>query len=362
MKAARYHAAGDVRVEDVPVPTPGPGEVQVRVALNGICGSDLHEFFDGPRAVPMEPHPLTGVRAPVVLGHETAGHVNELGAGVSGVSVGDLVVVDPLRNCGRCPACRVGWDNLCHRLAMHGYSTGGGGLAELTVVPADRLHATPAGMTPTQAALVEPLSIAAHAVGRWSDRTGTSAAVFGAGPIGIAVLLTLRAAGSEDVWVVEPAPERRRIAESLGAHGIDPAAGSPSEQLREATGGAGVDVAFDTAGAPTSFTDAVSSLSKRGTVVVVASGRNQVVAPLPELVRSELTVRTTYASCGEFDDVIAGMEAGRFPLEGWVTTLALDDLVEGFHRLREGRDIKILVDPWAPAQWTSTDDLGGGAP
>ena len=178
VKAARYYGMRDVRIEDVEVPRPGPGEVQIEVALNGICGTDLHEYFDGPRAVPMQPHPLTGVKAPVILGHETAGHVADVGPGVKGFEAGDLVVVDPLRCCGACPPCRSGLDNLCDRLAMHGFSTGGGGLAEFTVAPASRLHPIPRGMTPMQAALVEPLAVAAHALGR-CERLGPTAAVFG---------------------------------------------------------------------------------------------------------------------------------------------------------------------------------------
>jgi (R,R)-butanediol dehydrogenase/meso-butanediol dehydrogenase/diacetyl reductase len=171
--------------------------------------------------------------------------------------------------------------------------------------------------------------------------------VFGGGPIGIAVMLTLRAAGVDDIWVVEPAPVRKRVVEQLGAVAVDPAAGAPSEQLRDATGGQGVDVAFETAGAPTSFTDAVASTAKQGTIVVVASGRHSVVAPLAELVRSELTVRTTYASCGEFHSVLKGLQSGAFPLDGWVSTLALDDLLDGFRRLHQGLDVKVVVDPWA---------------
>jgi (R,R)-butanediol dehydrogenase/meso-butanediol dehydrogenase/diacetyl reductase len=159
-------------------------------------------------------------------------------------------------------------------------------------------------------------------------------------------MLTLKAEGIGDVFVIEPSPGRRRVAERLGAIGIDPTTGSPVEQVRDATGGRGVDVAFETAGAPTSFTDAVSLTAKRGTIVVVASGRHAVVAPLAELVRSELTVRTTYASCGEFERVLDRIAIGSIPIEGWVSTLALEDLLLGFQRLRDGLDTKLVVDPW----------------
>ena len=145
MKAARYYGIEDVRIEDVPEHPPSEGEVKVRVAFNGICGSDLHEYFEGPRAVPLVPHPLTGVSAPVILGHEAAGYVAGVGRGVSGVGEGDLVVIDPLHPCHRCPSCQAGHHNLCDRLAMHGYSTTGGGLSEYTVVPSSMVVATPPG-------------------------------------------------------------------------------------------------------------------------------------------------------------------------------------------------------------------------
>lgn len=104
-------------------------------------------------------------------------------------------------------------------------------------------------------------------------------------------------------------------------------------------------MAFETAGAPTSFASAVSSTGKGGTVVVVASGRHRVVAPLAQLLRSEITVRTTYASCGDFPPVIASMADGAYPLDGWVSTIGLDDLHLGFDRLHKGECIKLLVDP-----------------
>lgn len=347
MKAARYYGKEDVRIEDIPLPIPKDGQVQIRVAFNGICGSDLHEYYDGPRAVPTGRHPLTGVTMPVVLGHEAAGHVSAVGPRVPSDLEGQLVAIDPVRPCRECCACQASLHNLCDRLAMHGYSTDGGGLAQYTVVPWENVHAIPPGLTPGDAALVEPLAVAYHAVRRWERPEHPSAAVFGGGPIGVSILLTLRATGVEDVLVVEPAPERRAIAAALGARVVDPSSGDPVETIREMTAGRGVGVSFETAGAATTFRSAVSATAKQGTVVVVASGRHEVIAPLGEMLRSELTIRTTYASCGDFPAVINLMSKGAFPLEGWVSTIALDELLAGFESLRSGRSMKLLVDPWA---------------
>jgi (R,R)-butanediol dehydrogenase/meso-butanediol dehydrogenase/diacetyl reductase len=127
MRAAVFHGREDLRLEEVPEPTPGAGEVKLRVQFNGICGSDLHEYYDGPittRAT--DPHPLTGVKNPVILGHELSGVVVDVGEGIEDLERGDLVAVEPVETCGRCLFCRAGQYNHCGLLAFHGYNRNGG--------------------------------------------------------------------------------------------------------------------------------------------------------------------------------------------------------------------------------------------
>jgi (R,R)-butanediol dehydrogenase / meso-butanediol dehydrogenase / diacetyl reductase len=343
MRAARYYEPGDVRIEEVPEPTAGPGEVKLRVAYNGICGSDLHEYYDGARAVPMAPHPLTGISAPVILGHEASGFVVDAGSGVEDLEAGELVAIEPTKNCGVCPSCLRGAYNLCDRLALHGYSTGGGGLSDFTVVSRAMVHRVPRGFSAEQAALVEPLAVAYHALRRAEVHPGQTVAVHGGGPVGIGVLLSLRAAGIDDVIVVEPAAPRQRAASSLGALVVDPALGDPAAQIRSLTNGAGVPVAFETAGAPTSFLAAVAATAKQGTVVAVSSSRAPVVAPLGALIANEITVRTSYTYCGDFPVVIEAIARGAYPTADWVSTIELEDLISGFESLRHGERIKLLV-------------------
>jgi (R,R)-butanediol dehydrogenase/meso-butanediol dehydrogenase/diacetyl reductase len=345
MRAARYYGIEDVRIEDVDEPTPTADTVQIQVSYNGICGTDLHEYFDGPRATPLEPHPLTGVSVPVILGHEAAGIVSGVGAGVEGAKVGDLVVIEPMRTCGVCASCLAGDRNLCDVLAFHGLSTDGGGLAEVTVVPSSMVHRLPAGIDERQAAVIEPLSISHHAIGRSGARPGEPVAIFGGGPIGIGILLGLRAIGVDDVLVVEPVSERRQVAAGFGARVLDPMAHDPAAQVREATAGRGVSIAFETAGAPTTFLAAVSSTAKHGQVVLLTSGRSEVVAPLGQLMASEITLVTSFASNHEFGAVIALMAEGAYPLDGWVEERPLHDLVDAFEDLRRGEAIKLLIDP-----------------
>jgi (R,R)-butanediol dehydrogenase/meso-butanediol dehydrogenase/diacetyl reductase len=345
MKAAVYYHPGDVRIEEVPEPHVGPGEVKIRVAYNGICGSDLHEYYDRARAVPFVPHPLTGVVAPVILGHEAAGRVVDTGAGIDDLQPDELVVIEPTKSCGVCQWCVAGSYNLCDRLAFHGYSTGGGGLAEYTVVSRSMVHRVPAGFTAEQAAIVEPMAVGLHAVRRATLGPNTVAAIQGGGPVGIGVLLGLRAAGVGDVIVVEPAPARQAAVAALGGRVVDPAAGEPAEQIRSLTDGTGVPVSFETAGAPTTFLAAVDATAKGGTVVIVASSLAPVEAPLGRLVANEISLRSSYAYCNDFPAVIESMGRGDYPTEGWVSTIGLGDLLDGFAALRRGEHIKVLVGP-----------------
>jgi (R,R)-butanediol dehydrogenase/meso-butanediol dehydrogenase/diacetyl reductase len=217
MKAARFHAREDVRIDDLPEPETREGTVKIKVDWCGICGTDLHEYLEGPIFTPAEaPHPLTGERNPVQLGHEFAGHVTEVGSGVTGFAEGDAVTVEPTLFCGECAECRAGLTNLCRSLGFHGLSGGGGGFAEYTAVPASMVR--PLGQVPTDlGALVEPLAVGLHAVRKSGVRIGESAVVFGAGPIGLATITMLRAAGVTKVISVEVAQARKQLAEQTGA-------------------------------------------------------------------------------------------------------------------------------------------------
>jgi (R,R)-butanediol dehydrogenase / meso-butanediol dehydrogenase / diacetyl reductase len=187
MRAAVWYGAKDVRVEDVPVRPPGPGEVTIEVAYCGICGSDLHEYADGPHAVPVgAPHPESGVAAPLVLGHEFCGTVTEVGADVTTVAPGDRVAVEPHYRCGSCPRCLAGEYNICRHFGFAGLM-GHGGLAEHSTVPAYMLHRLPEQVSLEQAAVFEPAAVALHAVRRAGIRPGESVAVLGLGPIGLLV-------------------------------------------------------------------------------------------------------------------------------------------------------------------------------
>jgi (R,R)-butanediol dehydrogenase/meso-butanediol dehydrogenase/diacetyl reductase len=336
MRAALYYGAGDVRLEDIAEPDPTPGTVKVRSLHNGLCGTDLHQYFVGP----MSPAPL-----PTVIGHEFSGEVVELGAGVTSLAVGDLIAVEPLWPCGTCEPCTAGDPNLCPEVLCHGLGGPGGGLSELTVVREHMAHRLPEGLGPVHGALVEPMSVAYRAVLRAAPRPGDSAVVFGAGPIGIGAYLALRALGVDDVTVVEPAVERRAAVSGLGAERVlDPAATDVVEGVREHTGGLGARVVIDAAGVPASFTTALGVAAPKGRVVTVAAYMEPVSYNPTDVMMRELEIVSSFSYNGEFDAVIGHMAAGRYPIDGWVERIPFDDQLSAYDRLHRGEAIKLMID------------------
>jgi (R,R)-butanediol dehydrogenase / meso-butanediol dehydrogenase / diacetyl reductase len=349
MRAAVYHGLRDLRLESVAEPEPGPGDVKLRVFYNGICGSDLLEYYDGPVTTRTTPHPLTGVKNPVILGHELSGEVVSCGAGVEDLAPGDLVAVEPLETCGRCVWCGAGQYNHCPDAALHGYNRQGGGLAEFTVVRRSMAHRLPPGMTPEQGALIEPLAVAWHTANRCRLESGQTVAIHGAGPIGIGVCLTLKARGV-DVIAVDPSPLRRAVLERLGARvTLDPADGDPVAAIRDLTCGLGAHASVDAAGAPAAFRAALHGTRVDGTAVVVAIHHVPVVIPPFDLLMPEVNITGVAMSAHAFPSVIEAMARGDYPLTGWVEKIPFENLVEdGIERLRRQEGLKILVDVGAP--------------
>ncbi|MBL1112943.1 2,3-butanediol dehydrogenase [Streptomyces sp. 110] len=351
MRAARFHGRGDIRIEEIPEPAVRPGTVKIKVDWCGICGTDLHEYVDGPIFCPApgEPHPMTGETSPVVLGHEFAGTVAELAADVDDLSVGERVTVEPRLVCRSCPPCLAGHHNSCDRAATIGLAGGGGGLAEYIVVDRDLVFSL--GEVTTEAgALIEPLAVAHHAVGRAEIAPGASAAVFGAGPIGLLVVTVLKATGAGHISVVEPSAGRRRRALDAGADAvIDPLAEKADERIRELTGGAGADVAFECAGADSVLAGCVAAVKARGTVVNVAIWSHPATLDMIPLVLKEVRLVGTICYAGDHQPVIDLLNAGKLSVDRFITgRIDLEDLVEGgFQALLDGSGdhIKILVRP-----------------
>jgi (R,R)-butanediol dehydrogenase / meso-butanediol dehydrogenase / diacetyl reductase len=351
MKAARFHGRGDVRVEELSEPHPGPGQVQIAVEWCGICGTDLHEFLDGPifAPTPANPHPLTGGGVPITLGHEFSGVVAELGPGVTGLSEGDRVVVEPYDVCGECTACRDGRYNICRKLGFIGLDGDQGGFAERMVVDQRWVHSID-GLTPEQGALVEPLAVGYHATKLSGLPQGGSAAVFGSGPIGLVTAAALRATGAGQVIVVEPAEARKAKAPGAGAdHVLDPTEVDVPEAIRELTDGRGADVTFECAGVDQVLAAAVASTRPGGTCVNVSIWGHPATFDVNSLVFSEIHLVGSLAYADRHEEVIELIRSGTVDVDQFITgRIGLEDIVDrGFRELIDHKEsnVKILVQP-----------------
>ncbi|WP_213575780.1 2,3-butanediol dehydrogenase [Rhodococcus sp. USK13] len=346
MRAAVYYGPNKVEIADVPEPQAGPGQVKVKVGFNGICGTDLHEYYAGPIFIPTEPHALTGQQMPLVLGHEFSGTVTEIGKGVTGTSVGDRVAIEPIYRCGHCAPCAAGNYNICQQIGFHGLMSDGG-MAEYTVVPADMVHPLPDNVSLELGALVEPMSVAYHAATLGDVRPGDTAMVFGAGPIGIGLWFALRGKGLDDVLVVEPSPTRRAAIEALGAKTLDPTAVDVPDYVRDATEGRGADAAYDAAGVQPSVETALACVGARKPMVSVAIYEKPLETPLLNLVMNESRIQGSLCyTSADYEAVIALMAEGKYDTTGWVSAITLDSVVEdGFEALHAGTKMKVLVDP-----------------
>ena len=284
MRALRFHAVGDFRLEDVPVPTPGPGEVRIRPVAVGVCGTDVH-ILDGSFAS----------RPPVILGHEVAGIVDAVGSDVRSAREGDLITVEPHRYCGVCRYCRLGREHLCLNKEAFGVHLDGG-MAEFQVIPERTVYRLPDGIDPKVGALAEPLSCAVHAMDRLSARSGTSVIIFGAGPAGLILVSLCRLAGLVPIVVAEPDVARRSSAIVFGAHAtVDPSTESWVEDAQGFVGRAGFDSVVEAVGSPRVLETAISLAARGGTILVfgVANPDATAVIKPQEVFAKELTILGT---------------------------------------------------------------------
>lgn len=352
MKAALWYKKGDVRVEEIEEPKVVEGAVKIKVKWCGICGSDLHEYLGGPIFIPVgQPHPLSGNTAPVVLGHEFSGEVVEVGQGVTRFKAGDRVVVEPIVACGKCPACKEGKYNLCESLGFHGLCGSGGGFAEYTVFPEEFIHKIPDNMSYERAALIEPITVALHSLRMANFRTGDTALVLGSGPIGIATIECLKAAGAKQIIVLQRKSIRQEYAKRSGADVVlDPNEVDVAAEVKKLTNGVGVDTCFETTGAQIGFQTGIDSLKYDGTMVITSIWEKEISFNPNSLVFTEKKLVGTIAYRHEFPAVIAQMSDGRIRAEGYITSrISLDDIVEkGFGALtgpEKKKHVKIIVTP-----------------
>jgi (R,R)-butanediol dehydrogenase / meso-butanediol dehydrogenase / diacetyl reductase len=350
MKAAVWHNKEDIRIEDIADPEPGAGQVKVKVKICGICGSDIHEYRDGPFLIPSRPHPLTNRQGgPVVLGHEFSAEVIELGKDVSRFKVGDRVVVNPLIYCGECHYCKHGQHIMCTKVGTFGFAADGA-FTEYGVFPQHSLFKLPAAVTDEMGAFVEPVAVAVHAVKRSRMGIGDSVAVVGAGPIGLLVMQACLASGAKRVFILEPVKLRRETALKTGAAAVfNPMETDAGKEINRLTDGLRVNIAFDCVGNQSSFDTALKVTGRRGIICVVGLALEPIKVPFIRLWghEKEITFSTGYEN--EFPAAIAYLADKRVKIESLISArIQLNEFVDkGIKPLifEAEKNIKILVYP-----------------
>lgn len=347
MKALLLSAPGALALADVDTPLPGPGEVRVRVAACGICGSDVHGYTGS-----------TGRRIPpLVMGHEAAGTVDAVGAGVADLAVGTRVALDSTVFCGACDHCRRGQENLCTDRQVLGVSCGlyrrHGCFAEQVVVPRRVVYPIPDALDFVAAALLEPLTIALHAVHLAGVGPATrSAVVVGAGPIGLACVASLRAYGVPRIAAIDLDAGRLEQARALGATATIPAGDEAGKQAAAwGTSDAdsdGADVVLEAVGATAPVRTAIEACTRGGTVVLVGNVSPAIDLPLQMVVTRQLRLQGSCSSAGSYPEAIRLVSEGTIDLSAFVSRVApLDEGPAWFQRLhdREPGLVKVVLRP-----------------
>ena len=343
MKALLLEEYKKLTVTEMPEPEVGARDVLVQIRACGICGSDIHGF-DGSsgRRIP-----------PLIMGHEASGVVAVVGAEVSSVKEGDRVTFDSMVSCGACDFCARGQMNLCDDRRVLGVSCEDyrqhGCFAEYAVVPEHIIYPMPDNLPFEHAAMIEPVSVAVHAVNRTAIAKGDTAVVVGAGMIGLLVVQALKAAGCGKIIAVDLADEKLTLAQTLGAEfGINPNTTDAVTAIREATGGRGADIAMEVVGATPTVQTAIEATRKGGHITLIGNLAPQVDFPLQSVVTRELTVYGSCASNGEYPECIDLLASGTIQVAPLITAQAtLDEGPKWFDRLyaAEAGLMKVILKP-----------------
>lgn len=347
MKALQLTNYKRLEIADVPEPVMGAEDVLIAIRACGICGSDVHGY-DG----------STGRRIPpMVMGHEAAGVVEAVGSAVKDFAPGDRVTFDSTVYCGKCFYCLRGEVNLCEDREVVGVSTPlfkrTGAFAESIAVPQRIVYKLPDGLPFEHAAMIEAVSVAAHAVALSSIRRGDTAIVIGAGMIGLLTLQVVKHAGAERVLVLDVDASRLKLAKSLGAtetfvSGSEEASKTIREAVLAMTEGRGADVALECVGITPAINDAIENVRKGGTVTLVGNIAPRVEVGLQSIVTRQIRVQGSCASAGEYPESMEMMASGAVRVDGLISAVAtLEDGPQWFERLysREPGLMKVVLTP-----------------
>ena len=326
MRALVWHGPNQMTVDELPEPRPGPGEVVVAGLAAGICGSEVEGYLGK----------MANRRPPLVMGHEFAGTVRQIGEGADPAWVGKRVAVNPIVGCGRCDYCSRGDRNLCPDRYLIGIAVPGG-FAAAVAVPQQCLFEMPAGMDSRLGALVEPLANGVHAIRKGAPDGAARAVVIGAVTIGLGCMQAALLHGIEVVVILERHPTRRRHALELGAHEVY----ESGDELKP-----GVDLVIDAAGADATRNLAIDLLGPAGTAVFIGLHNDQTALPWHRIIRGNHTVKGVFGySDGDFQQALDWLASGRAGIGELKETAPLSAGPDAFATLAQGptEDIKVFL-------------------
>ena len=344
MKALVLKDYNQFAYQEVPTPTIQDNDVLIKIMASGICGSDVHGV-DG----------STGRRKPpVIMGHEASGIIVDAGANVHSLQTGDRVTFESTVYCGTCYFCRKGYFNMCDNRRVFGVSCDeyhqDGAMAEYIAVPQQITHLLPEKITFEQAAMVEPVSVAVHAVGRTKHTLNDTALVIGTGMIGLLLVQVLRAAGCGTIIAADIDQRKLDMAISLG---VDIALKSDEcnviEEVKKLTDDRGADIAFEVVGITPTITTAIKSVRKGGSVTLVGNLSPEIDFPLQFVGTNEITLYSTYASLGEYPTCLDMIARGSINVNSLISeTPNLADGAHWFQTLCDGKSsvLKVLLMPF----------------
>ena len=328
MDALVIHAPGDLRVEDIPTPAVEAGQVRVRVRTGGICGSDLHYYQHGGFGT-------IRIRQPMVLGHEVAGVVEELGADAGGLAVGDRIAVSPSRPCGSCRFCQLGLQNHCLDMRYYGSAMRmphvQGAFRKEIVIEASQAHRLANGVNDAEGAMAEPLAVALHAVNRAGPLLGRSVLVTGCGPIGAMVVIAARRAGAAQIVATDVVGQPLRKAARVGADETINVAEQPEGLARFAAEKGRFDVLFEASGNERALRSAFDVVRPRGIIVQLGLSGSEMTLPLNTIVAKEFDLRGAFRFHEEFGVAVQLINQGLVDLKPLVSaTLSYRDAGRAF--------------------------------
>jgi len=348
MRALRLFKPGDIRCVSVDIPEIERGsEVKIKVKCCGVCGSDI------PRVMVKGTYNF-----PTTIGHEFAGEVIEVGADVKHLEVGDRVTAMPMLPCGTCPYCKVGKSHMCDTYDYYG-SRRDGAMAEYIVVESANCLKLPSNVDYEMGCMTDPVSVGLHAVRQVGTiEAGSSAVVYGMGAIGFITMQWLRALGVTQVFAVDVSDEKLHMAERLGAaKGLNGLQCDPVAEIKNLTGGEGVDIAVELAGNKATFVQSVLSLKKSGTAIYCGITYDDVIFPnkaISHILRGEITVRGSWNSLmnplpiNEWESALQFMKSGAIKVNPLIThRFRLEEGRQAFEMMHERKEVftKVLFKP-----------------